>query len=101
MTSTASQVHPCQVKSSLTVTMEDEIGELRRLIVSKLEELILSLTLQARRKWGGAGSPPSNLLKFVDFVSEKGSESQDCRNEDLNSHIFEEGTRIYQTCNIF
>ena len=45
MTGTASQVHPSQVKSSLTVTMEDEIGELRRLIVSKLEELILSLTL--------------------------------------------------------
>ena len=45
VTGTASQVHPSQVKSSLTVTMEDEIGELRRLIVSKLEELILSLTL--------------------------------------------------------
>ena len=82
--------------------MEDEIGELRRLIVSKLEELILSLTLQARRKRGrGAGSPPNNLLKFVDFVSEKGCESQGCRNEDLNSYIFEEGTRIYPKCNIF
>ena len=33
---------PSQVQS---VTMEDEIGELMRLIVSKLEELILSLTL--------------------------------------------------------
>ena len=43
----------------------------------------------------------NNLPKFVDFVSEKGCESQGCRNEDLNSYIFEEATRIYQKCNIF
>ena len=49
---------------------------------------------------GGAGGlqPPNNLPKFVDFV---GCESQGCRNEDLNSYIFEEATRIYQKCNIF
>ena len=54
--SQSSTSQPSQV--SLTVTMEDEIGELRRLIVSKLEELILSLTLQARRKRGGGLGAP-------------------------------------------
>ena len=46
-----------------------------------------------RRKRGGglAGgfSPSNNLLKFVDFVSEKGCESQGRKNEDSNSYIFE------------
>ena len=39
---------------------------------------------------------------FVNFVSEKGCESQDRRNEDCNPYIFEEATRIiyskYFTC---
>ena len=49
---------------------------------------------------GGAGGlqPPNDLPKFVDLV---GCEGQGCRNEDLNSYIFEEATRIYQKCNIF
>ena len=50
--------------------------------------------------WGGF-SPPNNLLKFVDFVSEKGCESQGRRNKDWNTYIFEEATRIYQKCNMF
>ena len=32
---------------------------------------------------------PNNLLKFVDFVSEKGCKSQGRKNEDSNSYIFE------------
>ena len=45
---------------------------------------------------GGLGgfSPPNNLLKFADFVSEKGCESQRCKIEDSNLYIFEEATRI-------
>ena len=50
---------------------------------------------------GGGLKPPNNLPKFVDFVSEKGCNSQGRRNEDLNSYTFEEATRIYQKCNIF
>ena len=53
---------------------------------------------------GGAGGlqpPPNNLLKFVDFVSEKGCKSQGRKNEDSNPYIFEEATRIYPECNIF
>ena len=36
------------------------------------------LLIQARRKRGGWGgfSPPNNLLKFVDFETEKGCKSQ-------------------------
>ena len=58
---------------------------------------------QARRKRGGLGGlqPPNSLLKFVDVVSEKGCKSQGRRNEDSNSYIFEEATRIYQKWNIF
>ena len=44
---------------------------------------------------GGSFSPPNDLLKFVDFVSEKGCKSQGRKNEDSNSYIFEESTRIY------
>ena len=50
---------------------------------------------------GGGFSPPNNLLKFVDFVSEKGCKSQCRRNEDSNSYVFVEATRIHQICNIF
>ena len=59
--------------------------------------------MQARRKRGagGASAPPNNLLKFADFVSEKGCKSQGCKNEDSNLYMFEEATRIYQKCNIF
>ena len=61
--------------------------------------------LQARRKRGGGGwggfSPPNNLQKFDNFVSEKGCKSQGPKNEDSNSYIFEEATRIYPKCNIF
>ena len=41
----------------------------------------------------GASAPPNNLLKFVDFVSEKGCKSQGGRNEDSNSYIFEEAIK--------
>ena len=52
--------------------------------------------------WGlGGFSPPNNLLKFVDFVSEKGCKSQGRRNEDSNSYVFVEATRINQKCNVF
>ena len=37
----------------------------------------------------GGFSPSNNLLKFVDFVSEKGCKSQGRKNEDSNSYIFE------------
>ena len=52
---------------------------------------------------GGLGgfSPPNNLLKFVDFVSEKGCKSQARRNEDSNLYVFVEATRINQKCNVF
>ena len=52
---------------------------------------------------GGAGGlqPPNTLLKFFDFLSEKGCKSQGGRNEDSNSYIFEEATRIFQICNVF
>ena len=51
--------------------------------------------------WEGGGLQlPNNLLKFVDFVSEKDCESQGRRNEDSSSYIFEEATRIYQNCNL-
>ena len=43
----------------------------------------------------------ANLLTFVHFVSEKLCKSQGRKNEDSNSYIFEEATRIYQKCNIF
>ena len=44
---------------------------------------------KARRKRGELGgfSPSNNLLKFVDFVSEKGCKSQGRKNEDSNSYI--------------
>ena len=45
-------------------------------------------------------APPTNLLKFVDFINEKGGDCLSRENEDWNSHIFEEATRIYQKCNI-
>ena len=58
--------------------------------------------MQARRKRGAGGpQPPDNLLKFVDFVSEKGCKSQGRKNENSNSYIFEEAARIYPECNIF
>ena len=52
---------------------------------------------------GGLGElqPSNNLPKFVDFVSEKACNSQGHRNEDSNSYISEEATRIDQKCNIF
>ena len=50
---------------------------------------------------GGLGLPPNDKLKFVDFVSDEGCKSQGRRNEDSNSYIYEEATRIYQKCNIF
>ena len=50
--------------------------------------------------WGGLW-PPNNLLKLVDFVGEKGCNSQGRRNKDSDSYIFGETTRIYQKCNIF
>ena len=70
----------------------------------KLLPMIACRLGQARRKrgggWGGF-SPPNNLLKFIDFVSEKDCKSHDRRNEDSNSYILEEATRIYQKCSIF
>ena len=52
---------------------------------------------QARRKRGAGGlQPPNDLLKFADFVSEKGCKSQGRKNEDSNLYMFEEATRIYQ-----
>ena len=52
---------------------------------------------------GGLGgfSPPNNLLKFVEFVIEKGCNSQGRKTEDSNSYICEEATRIYEKCNVF
>ena len=43
----------------------------------------------------------NTLLKFLDFVSEIGCESQGRENEDSNSYIDEETTRIYHEWNIF
>ena len=62
------------------------------------------IKLKARRKrggWGASAPPPNNLLKFVDFVSEKGCKSQGRKNYDSNSYIFEEATRFYPKCNTF
>ena len=75
-------------------------------VLNKFEGGMTALKYQARRKrggWGGWGgfSPPNNLLKFIDFVSEKDCKSHDRRNEDSNSYILEEATRIYQKCSIF
>ena len=52
---------------------------------------------------GGQGGlqPPNNLLKFAEFVSEKGCKRQGSKKEDSNLYIFEEATRIYQKYNIF
>ena len=52
---------------------------------------------------GGLGGlqPPNNLLKFVNFVSEKGCKSQGRRNEDANSYVFVEATRIHLKCDVF
>ena len=60
-------------------------------------------TIAGPSEAGGLGGfrPPNNLLKFVDFVSEKGCKSQGRKNEDSNSYIFEEATRIYPECNVF
>ena len=44
--------------------------------------------------WGLGGL--NNLLKFVDFETEKGCKSQGRRNKYSNSYIFEEALRIYQ-----
>ena len=44
-------------------------------------------------------TPCNNLLKFADFVREKGCECQGRGNEDSNSY-FREDTRIYHKCNI-
>ena len=40
--------------------------------------------------------PPNNLPKFVGFVNENGYESQVRGNEDSNTNVFREATRIYQ-----
>ena len=50
--------------------------------------------------WGGL-QPPNILLKFADFVSEKGCKSQGRMKEDSNLYIFKEATRMDQKCNIF
>ena len=65
---------------------------------SNLVERASPCSKQARRKRGGWGgfSPPNNLLKFVDFETEKGCKSQGRRNKYSNSYIFEEALRIYQ-----
>ena len=61
---------------------------------------ILSILGWKRGGGGALAPPPKYLPKFVDFVSEKGSESQGCRNEELFSYVFEEATRIDQKYNI-
>ena len=45
--------------------------------------------------WRASG-PPNNLLKFANFVSEKGCKSKGRKNEDSNLYMFKEATRIYQ-----
>ena len=56
--------------------------------------------VQACQKQGGWGlQPPNNLLNFVDFISERGSENQGHANEDSNADIFEEAVLIDQECN--
>ena len=75
------------------------IGWLRRFSAKTKERIQGGLQSRPVGSQGGAG--PNNLLKFVDFVSGKGCNSQGRRNEDSNSDIFEEATRIYQKCNIF
>ena len=52
----------------------------------------MDLTVQARPVGSGGLASPNNLLKFVDFVSEKGCKSQGRKNEDSNSYMFEEAT---------
>ena len=48
------------------------------------------------RGWGLGLQHSNNLLKFVNFVSEKGYENQHHGNKDSNSYIFEEATsRMY------
>ena len=57
---------------------------------------LLGRVAQARRKRGGGAGRlqrPNNLLKFLDFVSEKGCDCQSRGNEDLNSYIFKEATK--------
>ena len=60
------------------------------------------VSCQARGKQGAGGLQPHNyLLKFVHFENEKGCESQGHGNEDPNTYMSEEATRIYQKCNMF
>ena len=61
-----------------------------------LRVLIILNQTRWKREGLGEASAPHNLLKFADFVSENGCKSQGRRNEDSNSYIFEEATRIYQ-----
>ena len=49
--------------------------------------MCLILCSRPTESWGlGGPQPPNKLLKFVDFVSEKGCKSQGRRNEDSNSY---------------
>ena len=52
--------------------------------------------MQAPKKWRGwrGFRPPNNLPEFVDFISEKGCQSQGHRNEDSSSYAFKKATRI-------
>ena len=65
------------------------------LLVAAIYGMYSLLTQHACRKRGGGGAgglqsaSPNSLLKFVDFVNEKGCESQDHRNENSNSYIFD------------
>ena len=98
-------------------TTKSPVGSIRNLLKQVTRLKILFKTLknlhvspfklepQARRKRGGLGGgglqPPNNLLKFADFVSEKGCKSQGRKNEDSNLYMFEEATKTYPKCNIF
>ena len=75
--------------------------ELTKNLLVENASLFEIFTLQQARQGAGELQPPNNLLKFVDFVSEKGCKSQGRKNEDSNSYIFAKATRIYPECNIF
>ena len=80
----------------------DDVGLIVWVLCHLTELLSTVIGIAGPSEAGGAGgfSPPNNLLKFVDFVSEKVCKSQRRKNEDSNSYIFEESTIIYPKCNI-
>ena len=85
-------VHQQRLGTNKILSNRVKLTSARALETKSVWVFLCSIHRLTRRKRGGweASVPPrNNLLKFVDFASEKGCKSQGGKNEDSNSYIFE------------